>query len=172
MYPAFYLYIPKIILPLYKKTMAFVYLGLGTNLGNKEQNLKNAVKSITMRIGDVLRLSSFIVTKPRGFESENDFLNAVVLVDTNYSPNQLLEKTEEIEKDMGRFEKSSSTYSDRLMDVDILFYDQLIINQPTLKIPHPLITERDFVLIPLSEIAPDFVHPILGKSISDLLKSL
>lgn len=152
--------------------MALVYLGLGTNLGNKEQNLNNAVKSISMRIGDIVRLSSFIVTKPRGFESKNNFLDAVVLVDTNYSPNELLEKTQEIEIDLGRFEKSSSTYSDRVIDIDILFYDQLIINQLTLKIPHPLIIERDFVLIPLSEIAPDFVHPILDKSISELLKSL
>ena len=152
--------------------MALVYLGLGTNLGNKEQNLNNAVKSISMRIGDIVRLSSFIVTKPRGFESENNFLNAVVLVGTNYSPNELLKKTQKIEIDLGRFEKSSSTYSDRVIDIDILFYDQLIINQPTLKIPHPLIIERDFVLIPLSEIAPDFVHPILDKSISELLKSL
>ena len=152
--------------------MALVYLGLGTNLGDKEKNITTAVDAIVLKVGDLILLSSFVVTKPWGFESENDFLNAVVLVDTDFSPNELLVVTQEIEIDLGRDKKSNSTYSDRVIDIDILFYDRLIINQPTLKIPHPLITERDFVLIPMTEIAPHFIHPVNNKSISELMKCL
>jgi len=149
--------------------MAFVYLGLGTNLGDKERNLNDAVMVLTLEVGKVLSQSSFYVSKPWGFDSENDFLNAVVLVETNLSPFDLLSKTQAIEMNMGRITKTTSSYIDRVIDIDILLYDNLIIDQPTLKIPHPLLAERDFVLIPLAEIAPDLEHPVLRIKIVELL---
>jgi 2-amino-4-hydroxy-6-hydroxymethyldihydropteridine diphosphokinase len=150
--------------------MAFVYLGLGTNLGEREYNLYNAINVLSLEIGAVICQSTFYVSEPWGFDSQNQFQNAVVLVETNLSPFDLLAKTQEIERNIGRTAKSTNGYSDRLIDIDILFYDNLIIDQPTLKIPHPLIVERDFVLIPLAEIAPELVHPIFGSKIIDLLK--
>ena len=149
--------------------MAFVYLGLGTNLGEKERNLSDAIISLSQEVGFVIRSSTFYTSKPWGFESDNDFLNAVVLVDTALTPFDVLSKTQEIEKGLGRTAKTINGYSDRLIDIDILLYDNLIIDQPTLKIPHPLIAERDFVIIPLSEIAPDLVHPVFGRKIAALL---
>ena len=149
--------------------MALVYLGLGTNLGEKERNLNDAIISLSQEVGFVIRSSTFYASKPWGFQSDNDFLNAVVLVDTNLTPFDVLSKTQEIEKSLGRTAKTINGYSDRLIDIDILLYDNLIIDQPTLKIPHPLIAERDFVIIPLSEIAPDVVHPVFGRKIVELL---
>jgi 2-amino-4-hydroxy-6-hydroxymethyldihydropteridine diphosphokinase len=149
--------------------MSLVYLGLGTNLGNKEQNLNDAIINISLYIGEVLSISSYYASKPWGFESKNDFLNAVVLVNTELSPFDLLDKTQQIERELGRADKKTDEYSDRLIDLDILLYDNLIIDQPTLRIPHPHITGRDFVFVPLAEIAPDLVHPILGKKISEFL---
>jgi len=148
--------------------MALVYLGLGTNLGDKEQNLNDAVMALAPEIGNVLSLSSFYVSKSWGFESENDFVNAVLLVETTLSPFALLAKIQEIERCLGRPAKDVPEYVDRIIDIDILLYDNLIINQPTLKIPHPLLAERDFVLLPLTEIAPDLVHPVFGKKMIEL----
>lgn len=149
--------------------MALAYLGLGTNLGNKHKNLNDALVALSLEAGNVLVVSSFYASKPVGFESESEFLNAVVLIETRLSPFQLLEKTQEIERKLGRVTKSGNGYSDRLIDIDILLYDNQIIDQPTLKIPHPLMTERDFVLVPLTEIAPELVHPVTGRKFQDLL---
>jgi 2-amino-4-hydroxy-6-hydroxymethyldihydropteridine diphosphokinase len=138
-----------------------VYLSLGTNLGDKEHNLLSAITEIERRIGPVRAQSAFLSTKPWGFESENTFLNAAVCVETELSPNALLRVTQQIERDMGRTEKSTIngqqstvTYHDRIIDIDILLYDDLHINTPKLTIPHPHMYERDFVLIPLREILP------------------
>jgi 2-amino-4-hydroxy-6-hydroxymethyldihydropteridine diphosphokinase len=138
-------------------------------LGNKERNLNNAVKALNLQIGKVQKQSSLHSSKPWGFDSENDFLNVVVLIDTSLSPFDVLEKALEIERKMGRKVKTTKGYTDRLIDIDILLYDNLIIDQPALKIPHPLMGIRDFVLIPMAEIAPDLVHPVLGKKIIELL---
>ena len=133
-----------------------VYLGLGTNLGNKEANLKAAVEEIGKRVGEVTSLSAFHVSEPWGFTSEHTFLNAVCCVLTDFPPMEVLRLTQDIERSLGRLKKSvDGHYSDRLIDIDILLYDDLHIATPELTIPHPLMWKRDFVMIPLREIAPD-----------------
>jgi 2-amino-4-hydroxy-6-hydroxymethyldihydropteridine diphosphokinase len=149
--------------------MALVYLGLGTNLGDKERNLNRTIEKLSSEVGTVARQSAFYASKPWGFDSENEFLNAVILIETNLPPFILLAKTQEIERELGRTAKSASGYADRLIDIDILLYDNVIIDELTLKIPHPLITERDFVLIPLVQIAPDLVNPISGLKYADII---
>ncbi|MEI8272402.1 MAG: 2-amino-4-hydroxy-6-hydroxymethyldihydropteridine diphosphokinase [Paludibacter sp.] len=144
--------------------MALVYLGLGTNLGDKERNLYNAIWRLSLEVGKIICQSGFYASKPWGFESENEFLNAVLSVETNLLPIDLLAKTQKIERELGRIDKSTEAYRDRVIDIDILLYDKEIIDLPELKIPHPLITERDFVYIPLLEIAPNLLHPISGKT--------
>lgn len=134
-----------------------VFLGLGTNLGDREGNIRQAVRLIGERVGEVTRQSSLIETEPWGFESEYRFLNAVILCETSQTPRQVLETTQQIERDMGRKKitnrkSGSRTYSDRPIDIDILLYDDLTVDEPDLRIPHPLMHERDFVMIPLEEI--------------------
>ena len=133
-----------------------VYLGLGTNLGDKEANLKAAVEEIGKRVGEVTSLSAFHVSEPWGFTSEHTFLNAVCCVLTDFRPMEVLRLTQDIERSLGRLKKSvDGHYSDRLIDIDILLYDDLHLSSPELTIPHPLMWQRDFVMIPLREIAPD-----------------
>ena len=133
------------------------YLGLGSNLGDREANIRKAISLIGKKVGLVLRQSSLIETEPWGFESFNKFLNGVILVETPLTPRQLLKVTQSIERQLGRRKKSSassspSSYSDRPIDIDILLYDDLTVDEPDLKIPHPLMQQRDFVMIPLQEI--------------------
>ena len=154
---------------MYLCTMALVYLGLGTNLGDKERNLNEAILKISQEVGKIICQSGFYASKPWGFQSENEFLNAVVSVETDLSALQLLAKTQEIERELGRTAKLSNGYADRVIDIDILLYDREIINLPELKIPHPFIAERDFVYVPLLEIAPDLVHPASGKKFRELV---
>lgn len=136
--------------------MHTVYLSLGTNLGDKEANINRAIEKINDSVGTVLRTSSFIETEPWGFDSSNTFLNAALCVETNLSPEQLLNATQLIEREMGRTHKSvNRVYHDRLIDIDILLYDDITISTPALTIPHPLMQERDFVMIPLREIIED-----------------
>ena len=133
-----------------------VYLGLGTNLGDKEANLKAALEEIAKRVGEITSQSAFYTSEPWGFESDNSFLNAVCGVCTDLSPEETLRTTQEIERTLGRLKKSvNGVYSDRIIDIDILLFDDWQINTPELTIPHPLMWERDFVKIPLKEIAPD-----------------
>ena len=131
-----------------------VYLGLGSNLGRRRSLLKRAIQLIGERVGEVVRQSSFIETEPWGFDSKHKFLNGVILCETDKSPREVLALTQQIERDMGRTNKSLSSkkYSDRPIDIDILLYDDLTIDEPDLKIPHPLMEQRDFVMIPLKEI--------------------
>ena len=141
--------------------MATVYLGLGTNLGNKEANLRTAIYKLQERIGKQVSLSSFYETAPWGFESDHSFLNAAIGLETSLSPIEILHITQEIEKELG-------SYSDRLIDIDILLYDTLVLQTPELTIPHPLMTERDFVMKPLIEIAGNVIHPTREKTLSEL----
>lgn len=153
--------------------MSKVYLGLGTNLGNKRENLLGAVRMIKERIGKVTSLSSFYETAPWGFRSENSFLNAAACVETVLSPLDILHITQTVEKEMGREKKSvQGIYSDRSIDIDLLLYDNLILDVPGLTIPHPLMTERAFVMVPLAEIAGEFLHPVFRKTISELSRQL
>ncbi|WP_278996875.1 2-amino-4-hydroxy-6-hydroxymethyldihydropteridine diphosphokinase [Prevotella disiens] len=132
-----------------------VYLGLGSNLGNRKAILNDTIALINERVGEVVRQSSFLETEPWGFESPNQFLNACLCVNTELAPRQLLEATQVIEKEMGRAHKTMNRkYQDRIIDIDILMIDDLKIDEPDLKVPHPLMEERDFVMIPLKEIMP------------------
>ena len=148
--------------------MAIAYLSLGTNLGNKRRNLITAAALLAERVGDILALSGFYETEPWGFDSENTFLNAALKLRTSLSPSALLTVTQAIEKELGRTVKSKDFYQDRVIDIDILLYDDLVLDTVDLKIPHPLMVKRAFVLNPLSEIDPFVVHPILKQSIKDL----
>ena len=130
-----------------------VYLGLGSNLGDKEENIRKAIELIGLRVGLVVRQSSLISTEPWGFESDNQFVNAAVLCHTELSPREVLRATQKIEREMGRSNKSvGGNYSDRIIDIDILLYDELRVDEPDLQIPHPLMLKREFVMIPLREI--------------------
>ena len=126
---------------------------MGTNLGDKRKNIAEAIKNIGELVGDVVRQSALYETEPWGFRSDNRFVNAAVCVDTQLSPRRLLEVTQRIEREMGRTLKSDGgEYHDRIIDIDILLYGDLHIDEPDLKIPHPLMHERDFVMTPLNEI--------------------
>ena len=152
--------------------MAKAYIGLGTNIGNKRRNLITAAALLAERAGDVLSISSFYETEPWGFESDNTFLNAALLLETELEPLQLLSLTQEIEKEMGRTQKSDGAYHDRIIDLDILLYDLCVINEAALVVPHPLMHNRQFVLEPLAEIAPMLVHPILNKTMLELAEEI
>ena len=126
---------------------------MGSNIGNRKRNMREAVEYMEGLIGTVTRQSSLYETEPWGFESPNLFINMCVCVETPLAPRQLLEATQEIERRMGRVVKSvNHEYQDRIIDIDILLYDDITIEESDLKIPHPLMLERDFVMKPLKEI--------------------
>lgn len=150
-----------------------IYLALGSNLGDKKRNIESAIEQIELRIGKVITLSSIYETLPVGFESENSFLNAACRVSTKLHPLEVLQSTQVIEKELGRKSKSiDQAYSDRIIDIDLLLFDNQIIEYPQLIVPHPHLHERDFVLNPLAEIAPNVYHPILKETISELKNKL
>ena len=135
------------------KQYSKVFFSLGSNLGDKERNISEAIRKIAELVGSVERQSTLYVTEPWGFESENMFVNAAICCSTCLSPRQVLEATKSIEREMGRKKKSiDGEYHDRIIDIDILTYDDVEIDEPDLKIPHPLMHERDFVMKPLGEI--------------------
>ena len=153
------------------KSCIITYLGLGTNRGNKKENLTRAIEELSLALGKCIMQSSFMETEPWGYESENKFLNCVVAFETYKSPIELLETTEKIERKLGRTTKSAGgIYHDRVIDIDILLYGNETVENDRLTIPHPLMHKRDFVLVPLNEIAPDIIHPVIGKSITMLLE--
>lgn len=149
--------------------MAKVYLSLGSNLGDKAHHLRFAVEQIQKQIGPVVALSAFLVTEPWGFNSSNTFLNAAAVVETTLLATDVLHLTQQIEREMGRATKSNGhSYSDRVIDIDLLMYDDLVMHTPELILPHPLMHKRRFVLDPLKEIVPEAMHPVLGKRIEEL----
>ena len=150
-----------------------VYLSLGTNMGNKEENLRTAMTLIEEQVGTITSQSALYASAPWGFNSENTFLNNAISVETSLTPEELLSTTQRIEHTLGRTHKSvDGQYSDRLIDIDILLYDDVVMHTPSLTLPHPLMHRRLFVLEPLSEIAPTMIHPLLQKEITTLCNEL
>ncbi len=143
------------------------FLGTGSNLGDRPQVLEAARQHITQRAGLVIQASHLYRTQAWGLEDQPEFLNQVLQLRTSLAPEVLLDTLLAIERAMGRQRRQK--WGARLIDIDILFYDDLIVNHPQLKIPHPYLTERNFVLAPLAEIAPNWQHPVFGKSVSELL---
>ena len=146
--------------------MSKVYLSIGSNKGNRSVLINKAINEIEKKVGIIISRSSIYQSKSWGFDS-NEFYNLCLLIDTDIVPKSLLINLKKIEKSMGR-EDIDGSYSDRLIDIDILFYDNIIIDSEDLKIPHPKIEIRKFVLVPMLEIADDYVHPILNKTIRQL----
>lgn len=163
-----------------------VYLSLGSNLGDREQQLKQAIRFIDERIGEVVRQSSFIETEPWGFQSDHRFLNAAICCLTDKTPREVLQLTQQIERDLGKTKAHATrraphpssitpqpssithhpsalspqpSYFNRPIDIDILLYDDWKVSEPDLKIPHPLMHQRDFVMIPLKEIMTEQTNP-------------
>lgn len=146
-----------------------VFLSLGSSLGNREQNLQDALYYTNKLLGKIITLSNIYETEPWGFTDENLFLNQVILIETNLLPLELLKNIKLIEKKLHRI-KSSENYEARTIDIDILYFENQIFYSEILQIPHKHLHKRKFVLVPLSEIAPEFIHPLLQKSTNDLLK--
>jgi len=146
-------------------------LSLGSNVGDRTDNLKNAINSIENLIGKVNKISKFYENPAVGFDG-NNFVNICIEVVTFLSPNDLLNSLLNIENEYGRRRLKSGEYSSRIIDIDIIFYENLSINQNGLVIPHPRMQSRHFVLIPMCDLNPDFIHPILGLKTSKLLDDL
>jgi len=149
--------------------MSRVILGLGSNMGDRRKKLLTAIDEIGKKIGVIELVSSIYETEPWGFKTDNQFLNLVLIVDTDLSPSEVLARILTIEAELGRI-RSEKQYSPRIIDIDILFFDDMILKELNLKIPHPLLHERKFVLVPLNEIAHELIHPGLKHSIGSLLE--
>jgi len=149
--------------------MSIAYLGLGTNLGDRKENLSKAIEAISLKMS-ISKQSSLYETTAWGYTDQPDFLNQVIQVETDLSPLRLLNFLKKTEVKLGRVE--NFRYGPRLIDIDILFYDDLVITTSRLQIPHPMLPERAFVLVPLNEIAPGYIHPILKKTVAELLVEL
>ncbi len=158
--------------------MALVYLSLGSNLGDRVGYVQQAVSLLS---GDdnikLVATSSFYETEPWNFKTDNWFVNAIIAISTTYEPMELLHVCHRIENQLGRDRKNESGYNDRTIDIDIVFYDDKIINETdengnNLTIPHPLMHERAFMLVPMLEVAPSFVHPVLNKTVTEIYDEL
>lgn len=148
------------------------FLSLGSNLGNRVFNIQNALKKISEYVGDIKSVGALYETEPWGFSSDNWFVNTAIELETIFSPNELLQKCLWIESILGRKRSSAtSVYSSRLIDIDILFFDNEILNRPNLTIPHKNLHKRKFVLTSLNDIAPELIHPVLKQSVKTLLEN-
>jgi 2-amino-4-hydroxy-6-hydroxymethyldihydropteridine diphosphokinase len=143
-----------------------VYLALGSNMGNRKENLKEAIAALSPQL-DVKAKSHVYETPPWGYENQQNFYNQVVKAQTYLEPEPLLKHLKRLETALGR--KETFLYGPRVIDIDILFYDDLVLNTPLLTLPHPRMHERGFVLLPLMDIASDLVHPVTQKSVRDML---
>jgi len=146
-----------------------VYIALGTNLGERLDNLRAAIQSMPPEV-NILAESHIYETPPWGYEDQPAFLNMVVIAETNLEPEPLLKYLKQLEVELGR--ESNFRWGPRLIDLDILFYDDLVIDTPPLVTPHPRLHERAFVLVPLMDVSPNLVHPVIGKKISALLAEM
>jgi 2-amino-4-hydroxy-6-hydroxymethyldihydropteridine diphosphokinase len=147
--------------------MNTVYIQLGSNIGERESFITKSMHKVEDDIGKIITASSIFETTAWGNENQNNFLNSVIEIKTPFDAFTILQKSQEIENNLGR--ERSDQWGERTIDIDILFYNNKIINTKELTVPHPLIQKRKFVLVPLSEIAPNYMHPILKKNISTLL---
>ena len=147
--------------------MHSVYLLLGGNIDDRFYYLENAISLLNKKVGKTIALSHIVESEPWGFSHENKFINQVVYISTKLNPENLLLVTKEIEISLGRV-RNSNGYEARTIDIDILFYDKLIYESDNLVIPHPRLHLRNFTLFPLKEIAIDFYHPVLNKTIGEL----
>jgi 2-amino-4-hydroxy-6-hydroxymethyldihydropteridine diphosphokinase len=149
--------------------MARVYLLIGGNTGDRMKYLENAVEMIAQETGKVIKTSSVYETEPFGFRAKKQFFNICVLMETELSPHKILEVILKIETSLGR-KRINERLVSRTIDIDILFYDNIILYDPLLIIPHPELYKRNFAMIPMAEIGPEFIHPVLGKTITRLLE--
>jgi 2-amino-4-hydroxy-6-hydroxymethyldihydropteridine diphosphokinase len=150
--------------------MNFAYLLLGSNLDDRSASLQRAKEEISSGIGKITRQSSVYESEPWGFHSEQRFLNQVIRIETTFRPSRILEEILTIETKLGRYRTDDQFYTSRSIDIDILFYNDEIISEDKLTIPHPKIPERMFTLLPLSEIDKSIIHPGSRKSVADLLR--
>ena len=149
--------------------MHFAYLLTGSNLGNRELLLQNAIRELNINAGEVVQSSSIFETEAWGQKGLPSHLNQALLINTALEPLALLKVIHEIEERLGRVRKEK--WGVRVIDIDIIYFDDQIIDLPDLQIPHPLVQERNFALAPLSELAPGFIHPIMGKTNLELLQA-
>lgn len=147
-----------------------VFLGIGGNIGNKQDNFSKVLRFISEDMGEIVLLSPVYETPPWGFRSVEYFWNQVLMVETSFMPEELLDKIAQIERWFGR-ERKPGGYTSRGMDIDILYYDDAVMETETLVIPHPLIPQRKFVLVPLADIAPGFIHPLLKLTTLQMLQN-
>lgn len=149
--------------------MAKVVILSGSNSGNREFFLEAALELIQEKVGSLIDSSGLYETEPWGFEAEQNFLNQVWLVESTLEPLLVLQQLLQIEEQLGRVRDPDGGYSSRVIDLDILYFDDLIIDLPELTVPHPRIQDRNFVLQPLCEILPDMIHPVFNKTNTELL---
>jgi 2-amino-4-hydroxy-6-hydroxymethyldihydropteridine diphosphokinase len=152
--------------------MAKVIISLGSNLGDSLTILKKAIVKINNQIGKVVCSSSFYQTKPWGFEAENEFVNAVVISESNKEPFSIMADLLRIEEEFGRTKSDNPGYTSRILDLDIIAIDEQLINSESLVIPHPHVSKRSFVLLPLAEVCPKWVHPLTKQGVMELIESL
>lgn len=142
----------------------------GSNTGNRQETIEKAISLLTVRTGKATGMSAYYETAPWGFDCPEAFLNRIVVFETTLSPQDFLAVCLQTEEQLGRIRHSGPRYQSRTIDIDILFYESVVLDSPALTLPHPRIAERNFVLVPLNELMPEFRHPVLHKTIAELLK--